>query len=162
MQLSAPFLSRYNYTLHAANLSFTFEQRVHVAMGDIDGDGFDEIVFHGESYSGQERWSLLAMDDAKSDFAWLDFFTWTWRSDLVWVWNFSAGLAILDYNGDNVDDIFASIAVFRYKEDSSSGHPLSPDNTNIEMLVNIFSDPPANVWTGDVDGDTDTRLGAVA
>ena len=40
---SAPFPSRSDYTLHAANLSFTFEQRVHVAMGDIDGDGRDEL-----------------------------------------------------------------------------------------------------------------------
>ena len=152
---SAPFPSRYEYTLHAANLAFTFEQRVHVAMGDIDGDGFDEIVFHGESYVGKELWSLLAMDDAKHDFAWLDFFTWTYRNDTIWGGALSPALAILDYNGDCIDDIFASVAVFRYKEDGTSGHPFSLNNVNIEMLKYIFSDPVANVWTGDVDGDAD-------
>jgi hypothetical protein len=157
---STPFITRYNYHLHAADLySFTFEQRVHVCMGDIDGDRLDEIVFHGESSVGNEHWSLLAMDDAKHDFAWLDFFTYTWQDNnalyIFGGYTHSPALAILDYNGDGLDDIFASTAIYDYKVGSSTGHPASPNNNNIEMIQWIFSDAVTNLWTGDVDGDAD-------
>jgi hypothetical protein len=156
---SAPFVSRQDYTLHASNLNCTYAGNVHAAMGDIDGDGLDEIVFHGQSQGSGDLWYLSAMDDARSGFDWLDFLTWTWRSDDVFSYMqygaYSPALAILDYNGDGLEDIFASLGVFQYDDGSSSGHPASSTNTNIDRLEIVFSDPPKNVWAGDVDGATD-------
>ncbi len=144
---SHPFLSRYEYHLHNENLlgGFTVEQQVHACMGDIDGDLIDEIVFHGESNVGDEVWSLLAMDDAKTGFAWLDFYTCTFDNRRIWEGGFSAALTLLDCNGDGLTDIFASNGIYDYKPGSSSGHPYSPSNHNIDRLVTIFDNTPANV-----------------
>jgi hypothetical protein len=152
--LSAPLLLE-TQLLHAPGLAHTYEHNVHVQMGDIDGDHLDEMVFLGErrDYSA---WNVTAMDDARAGFKWLDFFFWTDPQ----ICN-SQSLAVGDYDGDGIDDIFASNWVIRYDEDGTDG-------TNADILNQIFPqyppfvgcpyETPRNVWMGDVDGDMKDEL----
>jgi hypothetical protein len=156
--LSAPTLI-VDYPLLAPNIDngHQYQHNVHVCMGDIDGDRLDEIVFLGERRD-YDAWNVLAMDDARHNLEWLDFFHYSDPSDGV----ITIGgenqptLAILDYNGDGLDDIFANKRIFGYKVGSSSA------GTNAEMIQNyVFpmdTQVPLNVWAGNVDDDNRDEL----
>jgi hypothetical protein len=150
--LSAPLLIEQAALGHAFanNFNIEYEQHVHVCVGDIDGDRYEEIVLYGECRGYNPGWVVTAMkyDPDTEGFEWMDFYFFTQRSDVVGV-SSQPTLAILDYNGDFLQEIFASRSVYSIDPSTSTTNFLY----HSKVIRGIFTDPPANVWAGDVDGD---------
>jgi hypothetical protein len=134
----------------ANNMNIEYEQRVHACVGDIDGDGYGEIVLYGECRNYSPGWVVTAMkyDPDSEGFGWMDFYFFTERSDLGGL-SSQPTLAILDYNGDFLKEIFASRSVYSIDPSTSTTDFLY----HSKVMRGIFADPPVNVWAGDVDGD---------
>jgi hypothetical protein len=132
------------------NMNIEYEQHVHVCVGNIDSDGYEEIVLYGECRNYSPGWVVAAMkyDPDSEDLEWMDFYFFTQRSDVAGP-SSQPTLAILDYNGDFLQEIFASRSVYAIDPSTSTTDFLYHSKAN----QGIFTDPPVNVWTGDVDGD---------
>ena len=139
-----------SHQLHAPNINggHTYEQQVHVAIGDIDGDRLDEIVFNGERRD-YDAWNVTVMDDAKHNFDWLGMFFQSNQGN-----DNHPTLALLDYNGDGLLDIFASRWVLGYKKGSTFGG----NSADVVGIQTVFTEAPSNMAAGDVDGDGKDEL----
>ncbi len=153
--LSATAL-RSKHLLHDASNGHTYAGSVHVAIGDIDGDGLGELVFHGVSRVFAEPTEVLAaMDDAKSSLAWLDLFFCTFQNASSPP-PFQPTLQLLDYDGDMVQEIFASAWIFDYKKGATLTSYCGA-GVDLEGVL-VATEPPFSVAAGDVDGDLKDEL----
>jgi len=138
-----------------------------LALGDIDGDHRDEILFGGLEYletnCGSEPYVLIALDDASSGFASMGvktvpyFFPGCDEVDPYLLR--SAHVQALDLDGDGLDEVQVDAMTF---DDWSSADPWTrmPDWELPEGA--FFDDQDSNGWlgrsnvafaTGDYDGD---------
>ena len=141
--------------LFANNMNIEYEQNVHVCIGNIDGDGYEEIVLYGECRNYSPGWAVTAMkyDPDSEGFEWMDFYFFTQRSDVAGP-SSQPTLAILDYDGDSLREIFASRSVYEIDPSATNG----TFEYHSKVMRGIFADPPVNVWPGDVDGDFKDEL----
>jgi hypothetical protein len=132
------------------NMNIEYEQHVHVCVGNIDGDGYEEIVLYGECRNYSPGWVVTAMkyNPDTQDLEWMDFYFFTERSDVAGPTS-QPTLAILDYNGDFLNEIFASRSVYSIDPSATTGNFIY----HSKIMQDIFADLPVNVWAGDVDGD---------
>jgi hypothetical protein len=155
--LSAPLLINQVVlgNLFDNNMNIQYEQHVHVCVGDIDGDRYKEVVLYGECRNYSPGWVVTAMkyNPDTPDFEWMDFYFFTQRSDAAGT-SSQPTLAILDYNGDGLEEIFASSNVYKIDPSANTTDFLY----HSKVQYGIYTNPPVNVWTGDVDGDFKDEL----
>lgn len=159
------FKSLYKGAIENDEASFgwaEYTNRVSVAIGDIDNDGYNEIVFHGRiDYGGFNGYRVMAMGTDPEYHpecrpSWLNFYFTTVYYPDDWDW-FARTLVVLDYDGNGEFEIFAGKYLFKYEENG-------PDGKNAKKLREDFpfstggkghyeSNVPRVLAAGDVDGD---------
>jgi len=148
-----------------AENAFCYSLPPQVALGDLDGDALDEIVFFGYRVidaGGQGdmvigyKYNLFlhGRDDARHGLDWLPMhvFAGCWHCAHM-------GFALLDQDGDGrEDEIRANEHVFRYEaEDGTVENPVDQQNCQ-DVDSCDTSNYVHKVWTGDVDGDARDEL----
>ncbi len=152
--------------LHPMAPFFEYSADVNAAVGDIDGDGHNEIVFHGRVGNIGERendYQVTAMRlNAAGDgfealslglVTYVEYYDGRTRQYPLGQ-KYYPTLALLDCNGDGTVEFFARNAVWRYKP-GVSGTELK----DAEKLYTVNQgDPVPFVCAGDVDGDYKSDL----
>jgi hypothetical protein len=105
-------------------------RNVWLAVGDIDGDGLDEVALHAGPYGGGK---LLLMDDLRAGGQWLGATAKVSGHHVT----------LLDADGDGVKEILAGKTLFDY----------SATSQKLTELGSLPFDLPHSHTTGDLDGD---------
>jgi hypothetical protein len=110
--------------------------------GDVDGDGYDEIVIDGiKQNSSDENTTVTVLDDAVAKFVITPTFTTTSEGG---PWMCKGFVALLDFDGDNTKEIATVQGVYSF-----------PDGASLGTLVTAAAVPgnEITVYGGDFDGD---------
>jgi hypothetical protein len=134
---------------------YKYSNKVSVAIGDVDNDGNNDIVFHGRiAYEGFNGYRVMAAH-TNSEYIpeWLDFYYTTIHNPDDDDWNtFGRTLAVLDYDGDGKFEIFAHRYLFKYEKGGPDGKNAKKLRTDFPW-ENYKRSAPKVLATGDVDGD---------
>jgi hypothetical protein len=106
------------------------------AVGDVDGDGLDEIAFNGAVGAASSNYQLFVMDDQDSGGKIL-----SGSGQVVPV--SGPGVATLDSDGDGVKEIAANNQLFK----------LSAADRSLAALATLSVTPGLNATVGDLNGD---------
>ena len=144
----------------APDPSFPYFSANNVAIGDIDFDGKNEVVFHGRvqdlgAIKNHFVVSAMKLNEASSDFEWMGLFIDTYFEDgdsKPLGSNYYSDLALLDYDGDRKIEIFARDSFYRFRAGAQEKYVKGADKLGSNRVFD--GNPPPIVRGGDVDGDS--------
>jgi hypothetical protein len=107
--------------------------------GDIDGDPYEEIVLNGECLGFDPAWAVTALkyNPASEDIEWMDFSFFGPEGI-----SYQPTLAVLDYDGDDRNEIFASRDLYAINPDANQGYGYIYHSEAIRRLQRHLHDLP--------------------